>query len=617
MIIKQNNYNYSIQYKKLFEDAYKLLRESDKIKDTDKPTEPFTCLEEYFMYLDLIAKLHAEQVRSAKTATGEEKNARFAVYSKYLMLPLDEEYFTINADTRVISIPTIFARNGVSLTGDQRAETLLFEIDRYFDYMDLIRAQIQVQWTSPGGVDGTSEISLVDYDSKKIRFGWTLSSDVIDAVGNLKFSVRFFMKNEGGNVIYSLNTIPVSVVVKAGLRVEIGESTYIDDDIAFFANAIKRGANSGAETFPENPIIYMNLPTAKQYMADDNTLTFDIAAYSADTGEISYKWVKTPYDNTQVSETLIDSADNISVGVIYIKTEDTDYVDNKPYYVKTGNVYELVDPKEPFNSDTYLEQVSRCKIESSTDPVAGSYQVVVTNTVSKNSTNIWSNKCEVPAPKTITYTKDLNVAGKANLLPEDGSGLTLSVTTTSDDSEAKGQYKWFKKVKETDDFAPIADYSDSNILSVTEPGWYYVNTQYTLNRASIDKACDVIAKITNKASAPGIKNYTGEDQVVRIEGDSVEIVVQGYVDNGETDIKLMSDGLIYTWYCSVADDPDTTKKLVVIGEDGVMNVSVDENGYGILKVQKSNETESFWCEVTNTINGDTATTASDLYIVLK
>jgi hypothetical protein len=33
-------------------------------------------------------------------------------------------------------------------------------------------------------------------------------------------------------------------------------------------------------------------------MADDNTLTFDIAAYSADTGEISYKWVKTPYDNT-------------------------------------------------------------------------------------------------------------------------------------------------------------------------------------------------------------------------------------------------------------------------------------------------------------------------------
>ena len=281
MIINQNNYNYSIQYKKLFEDAYNLLRESDKIKDADKPTEPFTCLEEYFMYLDLIAKLHAEQVRSAKAATGEEKNARFAVYSKYLMLPLDEEYFTINADTRVISIPTIFARNGVSLTGDQRAETLLFEIDRYFDYMDLIRAQIQVQWTSPSGVDGTSEISLVDYDSKKIRFGWTLSSDVIDAVGNLKFSVRFFMKN-GGSVIYSLNTIPVSVAVKAGLRVEIGESTYIDDDITFFANAIKPGANSGAETFPNDPVIFINLPVEKQYVSNDNTLTFDIGAYSTD-----------------------------------------------------------------------------------------------------------------------------------------------------------------------------------------------------------------------------------------------------------------------------------------------------------------------------------------------
>jgi hypothetical protein len=193
--------------------------------------------------------------------------------------------------------------------------------------------------------------------------------------------------------------------------------------------------------------------------------------------------------------------------------------------------------------------------------------------------------------------------------------LTLSVTTTSDDAKAKAQYKWFKKVKETDEFAPIADYSDSNTLSVTEPGWYYVNTKYTLNRASIDKSCDVVAKITDKADAPKINNFTGKDQIVKIEGDSAEIVIQGYVDSGTTDIKLMSDDLTYTWYCSVANHPDKTEKLAVEGEDGVLGIYVDDNGYGVLKVAKSDEIESFWCKVTNTINGDSAITTSDMYYV--
>ena len=43
MIINQNNYDYSIQYKKLFDDAYALLTdENTQIDDSKRPTAKFT-----------------------------------------------------------------------------------------------------------------------------------------------------------------------------------------------------------------------------------------------------------------------------------------------------------------------------------------------------------------------------------------------------------------------------------------------------------------------------------------------------------------------------------------------------------------------------------------------
>ena len=55
----------------------------------------------------------------------------------YSYLPLDEPTFDINADTRVITIPSDFKKNGISVKGDHYAEVLYFTIDRYFDTQDL------------------------------------------------------------------------------------------------------------------------------------------------------------------------------------------------------------------------------------------------------------------------------------------------------------------------------------------------------------------------------------------------------------------------------------------------------------------------------------------------
>jgi hypothetical protein len=59
------------------------------------------------------------------------------------MLPLDEPRFSIDANTRDIIIPANF-RKLVGVEGDHVAETLIFDIDRYFDFVDLYHDQMNI-----------------------------------------------------------------------------------------------------------------------------------------------------------------------------------------------------------------------------------------------------------------------------------------------------------------------------------------------------------------------------------------------------------------------------------------------------------------------------------------
>lgn len=117
---------------------------------------------------------------------------------KYTVLPLDEPYFEINTNTRAITIPADFKKNGVAVQGDDLAEVLYFKVDRYFDYMDLNNCEIFIQWETPKASDGTiiksaSPAYIRDIESEpgKLIFGWILDNSITGASGNLKFSVRF------------------------------------------------------------------------------------------------------------------------------------------------------------------------------------------------------------------------------------------------------------------------------------------------------------------------------------------------------------------------------------------------------------------------------------------
>ena len=121
------------KYQVLFAKAEQALRSADNLPaGIDLDTLEIATLNQYFAYLqDLITVSSNENIRSY-----------------FLRLPLDEDLFEINANTRAIEIPSSFSANGVGVQGDETAEIVYFSIDRYFDHMDLANEDmnIVIQW---------------------------------------------------------------------------------------------------------------------------------------------------------------------------------------------------------------------------------------------------------------------------------------------------------------------------------------------------------------------------------------------------------------------------------------------------------------------------------------
>lgn len=142
--------------------------------------------------------------------------------STFTILPSDEPRFIINANTRKIEIPVEFSF--LSVQHDHKAETIWFEIDRYFDGEDLSKHTCVVQFINKGSLgveDGTYPVTKMDLESveDKIIFGWEIGNDATQLVGDITFSIRFYSINSEGYFTYNFNTRPATSNILATLNV--------------------------------------------------------------------------------------------------------------------------------------------------------------------------------------------------------------------------------------------------------------------------------------------------------------------------------------------------------------------------------------------------------------
>jgi len=159
-----------------------------------------TSLNEYFSYIKNLAEINPV----------------------YTVLPLDEDTFDVDLNTRKITVPNHFVQNGISVQGDEVAEVVYFKVNRFFDAQDLANEDIKIyiQWRCAQAdadgklIEGVSVPWVVDLETEPnyILFGWPISSKITGKAGDISFAVRFF-KFQDRKIVYSLSTLTQNVKV--------------------------------------------------------------------------------------------------------------------------------------------------------------------------------------------------------------------------------------------------------------------------------------------------------------------------------------------------------------------------------------------------------------------
>lgn len=144
----------------------------------------------------------------------------------YSALPSTEPRFLINANKRKITIPSEFSFLAVRY--DHQAETVYFEIDRYFDDVDLSQHTCIVQFVNKDEYGNVSEgyyrIPVMDVTTVegKIIFGWLIENPATKYAGGIEFSVRFYsITGEGDEAkfLYNINTVPSKSTILDTLQI--------------------------------------------------------------------------------------------------------------------------------------------------------------------------------------------------------------------------------------------------------------------------------------------------------------------------------------------------------------------------------------------------------------
>lgn len=166
-------------------------------------------------------------------------------YPLYVRVPFSEDTFKINTETRVITIPKEFSSNGVGVVGDHLAEFLWFEVDRFYDMVDLMYCDINITWrntaSNSSAFSANNTYDAAPYakycDNEKVYFGWYITETASVAAGTIEFAIRFSKTAKireddlQEKTVFSLYTQPAKITIKSGLvltTVPISDNKYDD-----------------------------------------------------------------------------------------------------------------------------------------------------------------------------------------------------------------------------------------------------------------------------------------------------------------------------------------------------------------------------------------------------
>lgn len=365
-----------------------------------------------------------------------------------IILPLDEEKFFIDGNSRKITVPQAFVKNGVGVQGDHYAEYIYFEIDRYFENIDFgspsITAVVEFIDANQQKHFTKAWIKYTDEKSSKVLIGWPITQDVTSKAGPIKFSVRLF-ELEGNSYKRSFGTLIGQLVVNPSLDFAISKAEIdniqgkLDADVE--GEVLRRMINSPAADYSADKVVspvflfrYKEGTGATDSCFADAGDVLRVQAIAP--GSVTYSWYKDK--DTLEAKLVYKKLDTFKENILIYENKGTD----------ENPIYRLADVSEETfaNGGPYYESYSEYTLPSSKDgetmsDITGTYRCVAQNNMygfsrtSDQAHNIpeggWTDDdCKigsvvVPGPTAFGDDSTM-LSGKIEIV--DGGSLTVGVT---------------------------------------------------------------------------------------------------------------------------------------------------------------------------------------------
>ena len=376
-----------------------------------------------------------------------------------IILPLDEEKFFIDGNSRKITVPQAFVKNGVGVQGDHYAEYIYFEIDRYFENIDFgspsITAVVEFIDANQQKHFTKAWIKYTDEKSSKVLIGWPITQDVTSKAGPIKFSVRLF-ELEGNSYKRSFGTLIGQLVVNPSLDFAISKAEIdniqgkLDADVE--GEVLRRMINSPAADYSKDKVVSpVFLFRYKEGVGPNDLCNADagdvLKVQAIAPGSVTYSWFKdkTPITAERVYKQLTAFKENV---LIY-ENKGTD----------EAPVYRLADVSEETfaTGGPYYESYSEYILPSSKDgetmsDITGTYRCVAQNNMygfsrsSDDAHNIPEGRTDedciigsVVVPGPTAFGDDSTTLSEKVEIVEGGS-LTVGVTGAT--AKDRDTYTW-------------------------------------------------------------------------------------------------------------------------------------------------------------------------------
>lgn len=159
----------------------------------------------------------------------------FISNENYTVSPMSDQHSTATISEKVVDVSNI----GTFVMGEHNSSMITFQIDRYYDGVDLSDKKIKIVYKNSNGIyeSDEAEICNVKYSQKSLRFSWIVSSNVTQTTKFIAYicfiSEDYLLKTENFTVQVKSSFDPSTSEPSANWFITIeGKLEKIEKDIA-------------------------------------------------------------------------------------------------------------------------------------------------------------------------------------------------------------------------------------------------------------------------------------------------------------------------------------------------------------------------------------------------